>query len=123
MKETKKQIKAQLINEIARKYDKRLAEQVENNNRWRTMYSGLSKTNDELRKENRELKEKNEELEEKVKQYEDWVERMQEFCNLPESERQTAFKTYLDEIESKKNANEVLNRLGTMYTSFFGRLF
>lgn len=122
-KETKKQIKAQLINEVQRSYQQKM----DNYENHISYLSGLFQREqahvNELREKNKALTDENLKLKNQVEQYQEWVERMQDFCNLPENERQTAFKTYLNEIESKTEANETLNSLGHMFSNYFKILF
>ena len=121
-KETKKQIKAQLTNELSRKFDERVKDIKASAKRLQDEYLEIQKSNLDLVKKNKELTDENLELKEKIAQYEEWVERMQDFCNLPDHDRQYAFKTYLSEIESKAKANETLNTLGRMFNNYFSIL-
>ena len=122
-KETKKQIKAQIINEVQRSYQRKIESYEERIKRLSDMFQYEQEYNRELRSKCSKLEESNTELAEKVSQYEEWVERMQDFCNLPENERKQAFATYLDEIKSKTEANEAISRLGRMYSAFTSILF
>lgn len=119
-KETKKQIKGQVINEVSRRYKTQLLEVEEREKKWRKCWIDACGTIEKFRKHNEELKEENDSLKGKIKQYEEWIERMQEYCNLPDGERESAFKTYLDGIKAKKESAEVLSRLGKMYSTIFG---
>jgi SMC interacting uncharacterized protein involved in chromosome segregation len=87
------------------------------------MFQNEQERNRELRSKCSKLEESNTELTEKVSQYEEWIERMQDFCNLPENERQKAFATYLDGIKSKTEANEAISNLERMYSKFTSLLF
>lgn len=122
-KETKKQIKAQLINELSRKFDERVKDIKASAKRWQDEYLEIQKSSLDLVKKNKELTDENLELKEKIAQYDEWIERMQDFCNLPEHDRQYAFKTYLSEIESKAEANAVLNNLSHLFNNYFNILF
>lgn len=122
MKETKKQIKAQLTNELQKKYDKRLSEAMAKGEEWKKRYF---EANDKLNKKCKEcknLEEENEELKQKLDEYKDWIERMQEFCNLPDGEREPAFKEYLDGIKAKKNADESFTAISRLFQPFFSSL-
>ena len=114
MKETKKQIKAQVINEVRNQYDKKLKEKDEAIDLWRKKYLKRESDWREISKKCRELSDENETLKQKLSQYEEWVERMQEFCNLPEDERKQAFKTYLDGIRSQKERDEAMKDLSSI---------
>ena len=121
-KETKKQIKAQLTNELSRKFDERVKDIKASAKRWQDEYLEIQKSNLDLVKKNKELTDENLRLKDQLEQYQEWVERMQDFCNLPEDERKGAFKTYLDEIESKAEANEMLKSVGNMFSNYFNIL-
>jgi len=122
-KESKKQIKAQVINEVQRSYQRKIESYEERIKRLSDMFQNEQERNRELRSKCSKLEESNTELTEKVSQYEEWIERMQDFCNLPENERQKAFTTYLDGIKSKTEANEAISRLERMYSAFTSILF
>ena len=122
-KETKKQIKAQVINEVQRSYQRKIESYEERIKRLSDMFQNEQERNRELRSKCSKLEESNTELTEKVSQYEEWIERMQDFCNLPENERQKAFTTYLDGIKSKTEANEAISHLERMYSAFASILF
>ena len=114
MKETKKQIKAQVINEVRNQYDKKLKEKDEAIDLWRKKYLKSEEEWHEMSKSCRQLRDENETLKQKLSQYEEWVERMQEFCNLPEDERKQAFRTYLDGIKSRKERDEAMKGLSSI---------
>ena len=122
-KETKKQLKAQIINEVQRSYRNKMESYEERITNLSNLFQKEQEYSRKLDKKCAELEESNNELKEKVAQYEEWVERMQDFCNLPENERQQAFATYLDEIRSKTEANEAISRLQRMYSAFTSILF
>lgn len=122
-KESKKQIKAQVINEVQCSYQRKIESYEERIKRLSDMFQNEQERNRELRSKCSKLEESNTELTEKVSQYEEWIERMQDFCNLPENERQKAFTTYLDGIKSKTEANEAISRLERMYSAFTSILF
>ncbi len=123
MKETKKQIKAQVINEVRNQYDKKLKEKDEAIDLWRKKYL---KSEAEWRKMNKscqQLRDENETLRQKLSQYEEWVERMQEFCNLPEDERKQAFRIYLDGIKSRKERDEAMKGLSSILSHCMSLFF
>ena len=84
---TIKQIKAQLINEVARSYKGEIKRLTDKNTQ-------LSKSNWELINKNGVLNEKIQELEEKLSQYEDWNRRLQEFMDMEPDEREKAIQAY-----------------------------
>jgi cell shape-determining protein MreC len=122
MKETKKQIKAQVINELKKKFDADTKHLVEVNERLTNEKVQLLEKFCDCTKENRKLKEENEQLREENSRYKDWIERMQEFCNLPENERESAFKTYLDSIKADSNMKDVISRMGKFYSNVFSTM-
>ena len=105
---TTKQIKAQLINEVARSYKNRIKRLIDTNTQ-------LSKSNWELIQKNGVLNEKVQELKEKVTQYEDWNRRLQEFMDMEPDEREKAIQTY--------KTQEVLNIMIEPYIKFMSKLF
>ena len=118
MKETKKQIKAQLINEVRKQYERKVADIEQNRDYWRTCAIGAQNDNAELIRHKHSLENENAALKDKLAKYEEWVERMQDFCNMPEGERQQAFKTYLDGIKAKTEHDQAMATIGSM----FGRM-
>lgn len=84
---TTKQIKAQLINEVARSYKDKIKRLTDKN-------AQLCKSNYELINKNGILNEKVQELEEKLSLYEDWNRRLQEFMDMSPDEREKAILAY-----------------------------
>ena len=119
MKETAKQIKARVINEVNTKYAKRIEDTENSLKEWRTKYFEEINRSEELSKKNKELREENDSLKAKIQQYDEWIERMQDFCNLPEEERRDAFETYFDNIKSENESKEVFSNIMSMYSHFF----
>ena len=102
---TTKQIKAQLINEVARSYKDKIKRLTEKNTQ-------LSKSNWELINKNSVLNKKVQELEEKVTLYEDWNRRLHEFMDMEPDEREKAIQAY--------KTQEVLNaHMINFMTKFF----
>ena len=123
MKETKKQIRAQLVNEVRRQFEHQLQRKDDQIAHMQTLFNREQDRRIALEKKNNELVDANLRLKEKVKAFEDWTERMQDFCNLPEEERAPAFKTYLDELRAKQQNEEAMNGLVdrlSAYSSFMG---
>ena len=91
MKETKKQIEANLRNKIAKQY----TTHIDN------LQERLNKAVDELyeaRGEVNRLKQIISEKDEKIEQYEDWVHRLQEFMDMSEEDR----KTFIEREKQKQ---------------------
>ena len=80
-----KQVKAQLINEVARSYKDKIKRLTDKNTQ-------LSKSNWDLIQKNGILNEKIQELEERLSQYEDWNRRLQEFMDMEPDEREKAIQ-------------------------------
>ena len=107
MKETRKQIEAQVRNKLAKQYNERL--ELANKGKaeaWKAFYGA-----------NQDLKEENERLKEKIEQYENWIERLQEFCNLPEDMRDKAIRKYTEEVKMREELNSFMN------AEWFGHIF
>ena len=117
MKENKKQIKAQVVNEVKKRYEQKLKEKDDGISFWMDSYKKREKEFRETKSQNAKLKEENESLKQKLAQYEDWLDRMQEFCNLPEEERKQAFDSYMEGIRKQTKLNEQMSQ----FTSFLGR--
>lgn len=110
MKETRKQIEAQVRNKLAKQYNERL--ELANKGKaeaWKAFY--------EARKNNQDLKEENERLKEKIEQYENWIERLQEFCNLPEDMRDKAIQKFVEEAKTQEKFTTFMNK------EWFGHIF
>lgn len=105
MKETRKQIEAQVRNKLARQYKQRLE------------LADKSKTEawnsfDRVLKDNQDLREENERLKEKIAQYENWIERLQEFCNMPEDMRDKAIQKFVEEVKMQEVFDTLTDRVG-----------
>lgn len=112
MKQNKKQIVANVRNEVAKNYNKRIEElRTENKKYWNELQSAWRETS--------ELKHKVEELEEKLREKDDWIERLQEFCNLSDEDRKKAIEKYKTDLENDKKFNNWLDRLNYMSSLFF----
>ena len=115
MKESAKQIKARITNEVRNQYAHRLEETKAQIDVWKEKYIKSEKEWYEIHDENNKLKEENDSLKQEITQYKEWIERMQDFCNLPEEERMPAFKTYMDEVQSNLHANETFDNIMKMF--------
>ena len=88
MKQSRKEIEANLRNKLAHQYNVDREYQ-------RKRYSELWDTYTEKCLEADNLRQENLELKEKIEQYEDWIRRLQEFMDMPEDVR-------MKEIEKMK---------------------
>ena len=107
MKETKKQIKAQLTNEIAKQYAKREASLKER------IYFLEER---QIRANNRiaELENENFELKDKVAQYEDWIRRLQEFMDMEPDARDKA----IADLKVKSEISQKMKGIMDFYSRF-----
>ena len=123
MKENNKKIKAQLTNELSRKFERRITEANERSDYWKNKFVESENKRHELRKEISEIKEEKEQLQIELNQYKEWIDRMQEFCNLPEEERTEAVRTYITEKQSSIAANRAFEKLSSMMNMYTSLLF
>ena len=115
MKQNRKALKAQIINEIAPKIKASYEQKLEI---YEKTIARLSNDNKRLRNENFNLRNKVEPLEEKVQIYEDWINRLQDFVNLPEDERKEAVNQYIEEKKLKRSQNQLLDILMPYFSLF-----
>ena len=115
MKETKKQIKAQCINEVRHMFDERIKILENTANVAKHNYKVALGKCHSLQEEVDALKHENAHLKEKVEQQGEWIERMEEFCNMPDDIRQQSFKTYLENLRAETEKNI---KLGTTLKFF-----
>ena len=108
MKETKKQIKAQLINEISTKYSKKIKELEEDKRRAIDSWSRLVEKNSILQAENIRLKEE-------LEKYEDWNRRLQEFMDMTPEEREKI----IQDSKLRVATNQRLNKIMDMFQYFW----
>lgn len=108
MKETKKQIKAQAINECAKQFrskieslELRLKAQVE--------------INQSCQQRNRELQAENIQLKDELEKYEDWNRRLQEFIDMTPEEREKI----IQDSKLRISTNERLNKIMDMFQYFW----
>ncbi len=121
--QTTKQLKATLTNEIAKRFKAKINNLETRIEDLASKYTECDNARKKLHEENSALKDENTALKNEITQYKEWIERMQDFCNLPEKEREVAFKTYLDEIKSKNEAEKSLSALTSLYLNFSNILF
>lgn len=105
MKETRKQIEAQVRNKLARQYNERLELAHKSKAEAWNSFNRVCKDNQDLREENERLKEK-------VEQYENWIERLQEFCNMPEDMRDKAIQKFAEEVKMQEVFDTLTDRVG-----------
>jgi len=105
MKETRKQIEAQVRNKLARQYNERLELAYKSRVEAWNSFNRVCKDNQDLREENERLKEK-------VEQYENWIERLQEFCNMPEDMRDKAIQKFVEEVKMQEVFDTLTDKIG-----------
>ena len=103
-KESKKQIKAQLINEIAKQFHSRIENLEFRLNAQVQMNLDLHKKNDDLLIKNLKLKEQ-------LEKYEDWNRRLQEFMDMTPEEREKHFA----ELQTRNKLNEKMTSFMNMF--------
>ena len=118
MKETKKQIKASLINEVQKSFRQKFELLERSRDAYKKNSEELHACNQVLREENYTLKHENDNLKYKLHQYEDWIVRMQNYCSMKDGARQEAFKLYLEELQSRKRANDAITKLSSLMKIF-----
>ena len=104
MKETKKQIKAQLTNEIANRYKAEILNLKSDVMGFRAKY-------EEERKRRISAESQLSELQEKVENYEDWNRRLQEFMDMTPEERENHFA----ELQTRNKLNEKMTAFMNMF--------
>lgn len=104
MIKTRKQIVEQTRNEVVKQYTANLQILMERINK-------LTKDYDIERQKRIECQERIDELQEKVNQYEDWIQRLQEFMEMPESQREE----YVAHIKEQENANKIMPQIINLY--------
>ena len=123
MKETKKQIKAQAINEVRKLYEQKMEQMIRSIDALRQKCSEAEASCRQIRKDCARLRDENEELKQKVAQYEEWIDRMQEFCNLPEGERKKSFLTYMDSIKKRIERDDEMKAAESFFNHYISLLF
>lgn len=108
MKETKKQIKAQLTNEISLRFKKRI-DVLETE--LRCVRSELRECDTQRRKAERTVLE----LQDKVEKYEDWNRRLQEFMDMTPEEREKV----IQDSKLRVATNQRLNKIMDMFQYFW----
>ena len=108
MKQSKKEIKAQLTNELSKQFKNTYGNKIQGMS---IHIAELKSKNKILLNENHRLAMRNEELEQKVNMYEDWIQRLQDFCNLSESDR-------LEHIESMKRMDKASKAMADIFQAY-----
>lgn len=108
-KETKKQLKAQAINEARKMYDhkieamqgqiKHLSDLLQKEQEYRRKLIEKYSDYDEVKEENRKMR--------------DWIERLQEYCNMPPDQ----LKKELERMKAEQDVSDRL-KMVTRYTQF-----
>lgn len=106
-KESKKQIKAQAINECAKQYRSQIEDLKLKLVSTQTSFAILASENKRLRFENIELKDE-------LEKYQDWNRRLQEFMDMEPDVREKA----LAEIELRTETNSRLKRVLAVFANF-----
>ena len=111
-KESKKELKAQLTNEIAKRFQTKILNFDADAMHFRTLFV-------EERKKRFEIENKYNELQEKFQQYEDWNIRLQEFVNMSPEDRDR----YIEENKTNKEFQERLNKMMNTYDHIMRLMF
>ena len=107
MKETKKQIKAQLTNDISLRFKKRIdALETE----LRCVRSELRECDNQRRKAERTVLE----LQDKVEKYEDWIRRLQEFMDMEPDARDKA----IADLKARSEISQKMKGIMDFYSRF-----
>ena len=107
--ENKKQIKAQLTNEISKRFRDRIKELEDSRRALRTKL-------EEERQMYKRLQGKYLELAQELERLKEWNERLLEYFDLDENAQEEYFK----ELKSKKDFSDALDKLVKMSSIFFG---
>ena len=108
-RESKKQIKDQVTNEIRNKYFKIIEGKNEEISQLVKRCLKIQRCNDELVTENSKLKEQ-------LEKYEDWNRRLQEFMDMDPDSREEVISQY----RTSKELNDRFSNILNMYEKMFG---
>ena len=103
MQQNKKQLKAQLTNEISKRYQNRIKELEESRNALRTKI-------EIERNQFRELQEKSLNLAQEVESLKEWNTRLMEFMDMSPADR----KVYIENMRASRQFNSQINQLSRM---------
>lgn len=112
MKQTKKQIKAEVINEVASQFRKSYEQQI---NSLSERLKDACDKNTKLQNRLFEIINRNDELEEENAKLKDWCTRLQEWCNLPDGSREAAIKAF----EHEQKINDACSGMMEHFAHFF----
>lgn len=101
---TKKQIKAQLINEVSAQYHNKITS-LENQIKYMSNQLALQ------RQQTLEYRQRALKAEEEVEKYKDWNNRLQEFMDMTPEEREKLFA----ELQTRNRLNEKMTSFMTMF--------
>lgn len=108
-RESRKQIKAQVTNEVRNKYFKIIESKNEEINRLLQRGFKIQMWNEELVAENNRLKEQ-------LEKYKDWNRRLQEFMDMDPDSREEVITQY----RTSKELNDRFSNILNMYEKMFG---
>ena len=111
MKATKKQLKAQITNELSKLYKQR-------SSYWEKDYKRLSEKYNELKIKYNEALDRALKAESKLEEQEAWIQRLQDFCNLTNEDRQQAIEKMRLDFKRSKN----MENFDKMTSFLFGRI-
>lgn len=104
MIKARKQIVEQTRNEVVKQYTAKLQILMERINK-------LTKDYDIEKQKRIEYQKRIDELQEKVNQYEDWIQRLQDFMDIPESQREE----YIAHMKEQENVNKIMRQIINLY--------
>ena len=115
MKETRSQIKAQITNELSKKFKEKYENQVEY---FKGEVGKLRRRNETLLSQNQKLHDENKELKDRVDQLEDWNGRIMEFMDMPDGKEK--FKEFVKNEKSKRQLTDYMLGLSHVTSMLFG---
>ena len=118
----KKQIKAQVINEVRKQYDEKLAAHHKVNERLSKELCRVNHLREELQSQVRSLKDELEQQKQQVAILQEWNDRLLSYMDLPEDERNEKFAQFNESLKSMKKQEHMLDNIERM-TYFFSRVF
>lgn len=101
-KQSTSSIREELRKKLQKEFDRKNETLVENLTNTKTLLNKSETAQQRLRQENARLYEENEQLKEKVQAYEDQIRRLLEYMDMPEDEREKAFKEYQTHIKNEQ---------------------
>lgn len=119
---SKKQIKAQVINEVRKQYDAKLAAHHKVNERLSKELCRVNHLREELQRQVRLLKDELEQQKQQVAILQEWNDRLLSYMDLPEDERNEKFAQFNESLKSMKKQEQTLANLNRMMSIFNGVL-